>query len=79
MNKYFPIILSISGMIVVIDILLAQFLNTGVIPSSFVLVYCITFILISSKFKDITKNKFVMIPLYIIIVQTFVSIAKNSV
>tara|TARA_B110000014_G_C19586295_1_gene311525 strand:- start:48 stop:305 length:258 start_codon:yes stop_codon:yes gene_type:complete len=77
LNKYFSIILSIVGMIVVVDTFLAQFFNTGVIQSSFVLIYCISFILISSQFKDITKNKFVMIPLYIMIAQTFISIAGN--
>ena len=71
------LILSILGIIIVIDAILEQFFNIGTKQNSLVIGYCIAFILLSIKFPNILKRKTVTIPIYIMIIQTVYSIVKT--
>ena len=73
-KKITAITFSILGIIIVVDNFLAEFFNIGVKQDSLVAGYCITFVLISIKFPDILKSKLVIIPMYIIVLQTLYSL-----
>ena len=68
------LILSILGIIIVIDAILEQFFNIGVKQDNLVIGYCIAFVFISTKFPNILKRKFVIIPMYAMILQTLYSL-----
>ena len=68
------VLLCIIGIILIIDTILAQFFNRGTYQSNLALVYCIAFILLSLKYKNILSRKYVTIPLYIMIIQTIYSL-----
>ena len=68
------ILLCIISLILIIDTILAQFFNIGTYQSNLALVYCIAFILLSIKYKNILSRKYVTIPLYIMIIQTIYSL-----
>ena len=59
-EKISCLILSILGIVIVIDGILEQFFNIGVKQDSLVIGYCIAFVLISIKFPNILKRKFVL-------------------
>ena len=67
-------ILCIVGIISVIDTFLYQFLSIGEEQKNLSLGYCVAFILMSVKFPGILKKKYVIIPLYVMIVHTFYSL-----
>ena len=71
------ITLAIVGSILVIDVLLEQFFNIGTMPNSLIVVYICLFIILSSKFENISKKKIVIIPLYIMVLQTCYSLVKT--
>lgn len=76
-EKLSSIILGILGIILVIDTILEQFFSIGVKQDSLVLGYCIGFVLLSTKFPKILNKKFVIIPLYIMIIQMIYSLIKT--
>ena len=78
-EKISSIILSVLGFIIVIDTILAQFFNIGTKQNSLVTGYCVAFILLSLKFPNILKNKYVIIPLYIMIIQMIISLASKYI
>ena len=78
-EKIFSVILSIVGTVLVVDVFLEQFFSIGTKQNSLTLIYCISFIILTTKFKSILKNKFVMIPLYLMIVQTIYSLGIKYV
>ena len=73
-EKIASIILCIISIVLIIDTVLAQFLNRGTYQNNLALVYCIAFILLSIKYKNILSKKYVVIPLYIMIFQTIYSL-----
>ena len=70
-------ILSITGIVVVIDTLLANQFNAGTYQNNLVIFFCIGFVLLSTKFPNISKNKYVIFPLYIMIIQTVYSLVSK--
>ena len=74
-EKISALILSILGIVIVVDGILEQFFNIGVKQDSLVIGYCIAFVLISSKFPKILNRRLVIIPMYALILQTIYSIA----
>ena len=78
-EKISSIILSVIGFIIVIDTILAQFFNIGTKQNSLVTGYCVAFILLSLKFPNILKNKYVVIPLYIMIIQMIFSLISRYI
>ncbi len=68
------LVLSILGIVIVIDGILEQFFNIGVKQDNLVIGYCIAFVLISTKFPNILKRKFVIIPMYAMILQMLYSL-----
>ena len=68
------IVLSILGIVLVVDAILEQVFNIGIRQNSLVIAYCIAFVLLAIKFQDIIKKKYVMIPMYLMILQTFYSL-----
>ena len=78
-KKLLALILSILGIIIVIDAILEQFFNIGVKQDSLVIGYCIAFVLLSIKFPNILKIKPVIIPMYIMVLQTLYSLITTYV
>ena len=78
-EKISSIILSVLGFIIVIDTILALFFNIGTKQNSLVTGYCVAFILLSLKFPNILKNKYVVIPLYIMIIQMIFSLISRYI
>ena len=74
-----PIIMGIFGIVLIVDVFLEQFFNIGTKQNSLTIMYCISFVLLSTQFKSISKNKLVMIPLYIMIIQTCYSLITKFV
>ena len=73
-EKIGSVILCVIGIVSVVDTFLYQFFNIGEQQKSFSLLYCIAFILLSSKFPLILKKKYIVIPLYLMILQMFYSL-----
>ena len=73
-EKISSLIFTILGIVIVIDGILEQFFNIGVKQDNLVIGYCIAFVLISTKFPNILKRKFVIIPMYAMILQTLYSL-----
>lgn len=73
-EKISAIILTLLGVVLVIDTILEQFFNIGMRQDALVLGYCIAFILLSIKFPNLLKQKYVIIPMYIMVIQTFYSL-----
>ena len=78
-EKISSIILSVLGFVIVIDTILEQFFNIGTKQNSLVVGYCVAFILLSLKFPNILKNKYVVIPLYIMIIQMIISLTSKYI
>ena len=78
-EKLSSVILSILGTVIVIDTILEQFFNMGVKQDSLVIGYCIAFVLLSIKFPNILKRKFVIIPMYIMVIQMLYSLITTYV
>ena len=82
-EKISSIVLCILGTILVIDGVLVQFFNMGIRQNTFtgkpltlyalVITYCISFIILSIKYKKLLSRKYVIIPLYVMIIQTVYS------
>ena len=73
-EKISAIILTLLGVVLVIDAILEQFFNIGMRQDALVLGYCIAFILLSIKIPNLLKRKYVIIPMYIMVIQTFYSL-----
>ena len=67
-------VLCVVGIVSVVDTFLYQFLAIGEEQKNLSLGYCVAFILMSAKFPGILKKKYVIIPLYVMILQTFYSL-----
>jgi len=63
--------LSIFRIVLVVDATLEQVFNIGIRQNSLVIAYCILFLILIMKFQDIIKKIYVMIPMYLMILQTF--------
>ena len=74
LEKISSIILSMLGIVLVVDAILEQVFNIGIRQNSLVIAYCILFVILVMKFQDIIKKKYVMIPMYLMILQTFYSL-----
>jgi len=72
-EKIASVLLSLIGIVSVIDTFLFQFLSIGEQQNNLSLAYCASFILLSTQFPDILKKKYVVIPLYIMILQMLYS------
>ena len=73
-EKILPIIMGIVGIVIIVDVFLEQFFNIGTKQNNLTLIYCISIIILTTQFKGMIMNKFVMIPLYIMIIQTIYSL-----
>ncbi len=78
-EKISSIILLIVGVIIVVDTILAQFFMIGNKQNSLTLVYCIAFVLLCTQFPNILKKKYVVIPMYIMIIQMFYSLFSKLI
>jgi len=78
-EKILPIIMGIVGIVIIVDVFLEQFFNIGTKQNSLTLIYCISIVLLTTQYKGMIKNKFVMIPLYIMILQTIYSLITTYV
>ena len=79
LERLSPIIMGIFGIVLIVDVFLEQFFNIGIKQNSLTLIYCISFVLLTIQFKGMIKNKLVMIPLYIMIIQTGYSLITTYV
>ena len=78
-EKISPIIMGILGIVIIVDVFLEQFFGIGTKQKSLTLIYCISFVLLTTQFKSILKNKLIMIPFYIMILQTSYSLITKYV
>ena len=72
------ILLFFIGFIIVIDTMLVQF-GIGTKQNNLIIGYCVAFILLSIKFPTILKNKYVIIPLYLMILQMIYSLVRTYI
>ena len=72
-EKISSYILCLVGIVIVIDTFLAQF-NIGTYQEGLTLGYCIAFVLLNTKFPNISKKKYVVYPLFLMIAQTVYSL-----
>ena len=73
-EKLSSVVLCLLGIVLVVDATLEQFFNIGIRQNSLTIGYCIAIVLLSIKYQNILKRKYVTIPLYIMIVQTIYSL-----
>ena len=73
-EKVYSIILCIVGIVIVLDGILAQFFNVGIEQNYLVMAYSIAFVLLASKYKNLLKKQYVVIPLYVMIGQMIYSL-----
>ena len=73
-EKIAIILFSVLGSIIVVDTFFF-WVNIGTQQNNVTLGYCIGFIFVSSAYPSLTKNKYVMIPFYILIGQMLFSIS----
>ena len=73
-EKLSSVVLCILGIVLVVDTILEHFFNIGIRQNSLTIAYCIAFVLLSIKFQNILKRKYVMVPLYLMIAQTIFSL-----
>ena len=66
--------LCILGIVSVLNTFLVQFFNITSYSKELSLGYCIGFIITSAKYPEIIKKKYVVIPLYLMIIQLFYSL-----
>ena len=75
-EKLASAVLCILGIAIAGDAILEQFFNIGIKQNSLTIAYCIAFVLLSIKYQNILKRKYVTIPLYIMIAQTIYSLTS---
>lgn len=73
-EKILPIIIGFFGIVIIVNSFLEQFFNIGTKQNSLTLIYCILFVILTTQFKSMIKNKFATIPLLVMILQTFYSL-----
>ncbi len=73
-EKVLSRILGILGIVIVIDSIFEQFFNISVTQDSLVVGYCVAFILTSLKLPTILKQRLVIIPLYVMMLQMLYSL-----
>jgi len=73
-EKIVSLILSLVGIVLVVDVFLEIFFNIGTKQNYLTVGYCIAFILLSIKSPKIIKKKYVIFPLYLMIFQTIYSL-----
>ena len=78
-EKISSIILCITGVVIVVDTVLEQFFNIGTKQNNLVIGYCIGFMILSVKFPIIIKNKYVIIPIYLMILQMLYSLINTFI
>ena len=76
-EKIASIILSILSIVIIVDTILAQFFEKGTQQKSLAIAYCVAFVLLSIKFENILKKKYVIIPMYILVGQMIYSLILN--
>ena len=73
-EKIASIVLCVVSIVLIVDGILAQFFNIGVEQKGLVLGYCIAFVLLSVKYNNILKKKYVVVPMYIMVGQMIYSL-----
>ena len=77
-EKIVGYLLCLVGIVIVIDTFLYQFFNIGTNQKNLTLCYCIAFIFSGYSYPKIYKSKYVMIPLYLMIIQLCYSAITNG-
>ena len=72
-EKISNVILVILGIVLSVDLFLELFFSIGTKQSTLIIGYFVSFMLLSKKFKSISKNKFVIIPFYTVVVLQIIS------
>ena len=79
LEKKSSIIMSVFGIGLILNLLLIQFFNIGLKSNIFALIYCVLFVLMTIEFESIIRKKSVMIPLFILIIQTTYSLITTYI
>jgi len=77
LEKILSTTLILVSIILIIDTILSRRFDIGNEQKGLQLSYCIAFVLSTTKFPTIMKNKFVVYPLYIMITQMLHSLVVN--
>ena len=72
-EKISNVVLVILGIVLSVDLFLVLFFSIGTKQSILIIGYFVSFVLLSTKFKSISKNKFVIIPFYTVVVLQIIS------
>ena len=75
--KFTSYCLCVVGIVCVIDTFLVQFFSIGSYSKELSLGYCIGFIILATKYPEIIKKKYVIIPLYLMVTQLFYSLIRT--
>ena len=73
-EKIASIVLCVVSIVLIVAGILAQFFNIGVEQKGLTLGYCIAFVLLSVKYNNILKKKYVVVPMYIMVGQMIYSL-----
>ncbi len=73
------IFMSFFGIGLILNLVLIQFFSIGIKSNIFNLIYCILFVLMTIEFESIIRKKSVMIPLFILIIQTTYSLITTYI
>lgn len=79
LEKLSAIIMGLFGIGLVLNVFIKEFFDFGAQQNTLSLIYCALIVSLAIKFNTIVKNKFVMIPLYIMIIQTSYSLITNYI
>ena len=71
--------MSFFGIGLILNLVLIQFFSIGIKSNIFNLIYCILFVLMTIEFESIIRKKSVMIPLFILIIQTTYSLITTYI
>ena len=75
-EKISSYILCLISIAIIVDTILAQ-LGIGTYQKGLTLGYCILFILLNTKFPNLSKKKYVIYPLVLLIIQTTYSLISK--
>ena len=73
------IFMSFFGIGLILNLVLIQFFSIGIKSNIFTLIYCILFVLMTIEFESIIRKKSVIIPLFILIIQTTYSLITTYI
>ena len=76
-EQILAIVLSITGIVIAVDVMLYHLFDIGTQQNNFTIIYCVAIVLTNIKYPNILKKRYVIYPLYILVAQTIYSLVKK--